>query len=251
MSTDPAAHQGPAERIPAARFAVEGGTQRRQGARALKASEVRYRRLFETAQDAILILDGVTGRIIDANPFLTNLLGYSAKELLGKELWEIGRFQDIEASRAAFRQLQEKHYLRYEDLPLETRDGRTAYVEFVSNVYRVENHTVIQCNIRDISDRKRAEEALREADRCKDEFLALVAHELRNPLAPLRHAIQVMRLKGTKDRDVQVPARWRRDNPRTHRRGGRVRPPRGRSPELEPFRQWRSQTGANMLRPGT
>jgi PAS domain S-box-containing protein len=92
--------------------------------RALAASEVRYRRLFETAQDAILILDGDTGRTIDANPFLSGLLGYARAELLGKELWEIGLFQDIEANRAAFRRLQENGYIRYEDLPLATKDGR-------------------------------------------------------------------------------------------------------------------------------
>src|SRR5271170_4318256 len=131
----------------------------------VRASEVRYRRLFETAQDAILILDGETGKIIDSNPFLSGLLGYSADELLGKELWEIGLFKDIEANRAAFRHLQEKGYIRYEDLPLETKDGRHAYVEFVSNVYLVEGLPVIQCNIRDISDRKRAEDSLRDADR--------------------------------------------------------------------------------------
>jgi CheY-like chemotaxis protein len=80
-------------------------------------------------------------------------------------------------------------------------------VEFVSNVYQVEGHQVIQCNIRDISDRKRAEEALKEADCRKDEFLAMLAHELRNPLAPLRNAVQVMQLKGTDDPEVQ----WARD----------------------------------------
>jgi PAS domain S-box-containing protein len=173
----------------------------------LRASELRYRRLFETAQDAILILDGDTGKIIDSNPFLSDLLGYSADELLGKELWEIGVFQDIEASRAAFGQLQEKGYIRYEHLPLETKDGRQAAVEFVSNVYPVEDHPVIQCNIRDIRDRKRAEEALRVADRRKDEFLAMLAHELRNPLAPIRNVVQLMRLKGTDDPDMQ----WARE----------------------------------------
>jgi len=176
-------------------------------AQAVAASEVRYRRLFETAQDAILILDAASGKIIDSNPFLSGLLGYSVDELLGKELWEIGLFQDIEANRAAFRQLQQKGYIRYEDLPLETKDGRRAYVEFVSNVYPVEGRQVIQCNIRDISDRKRAEEALREVDRRKDEFLAMLGHELRNPLAPLRNAVELMRLKRSDDPDVQ----WARD----------------------------------------
>ncbi len=156
-------------------------------------SEVRYRWLFETAQDVILIIDGDTGKIIESHPFLSGLLGYAPGELLGKELWEIGLFQDIDANRAAFRQLQEKGYIRYEDLPLQTKDSRRACVEFVSNVYPVEGHPVIQCNIRDISDRKRAEEALREADRRKDAFLAMLGHELRNPVTPIRYAAAARR----------------------------------------------------------
>ncbi len=188
-------------------LAIQDITERKRAEVAVRTSEVRYRRLFETAQDAILILDGDTGKIIDSNPFLRDLLGYSFGELRGKELWEIGLFQDIEANRAAFRQLQEKGYIRYEDLPLGTKDGRLVSVEFVSNVYPVEGRQVIQCNIRDISDRKRAEESLREANRRKDEFLAMLAHELRNPLAPIRNAVEVMRLKGTDDPEVQ----WARD----------------------------------------
>jgi PAS domain S-box-containing protein len=213
MSANYTVNREPVERVPAdwspghptetTLFAIEDVSKRKQVELALEASEVRYRRLFETAQDAILILDGDTGKIIDSNPFLSGLLGYSPDELRGKELWEIGLFQDIEANRAAFRQLQEKGYIRYEDLPLETKDGRRVYVEFVSNVYPVEGQQVIQCNIRDVSDRKRAEDALREADCRKDEFLAILAHELRNPLAPLRNAIQIMRLKGRDDPDVQ------------------------------------------------
>ena len=80
-------------------------TERKRIEDALKASEVRYRRLFETAKDGILILDADTGRITDANPFLQDLLGYSHAELLGKMLWEIGPFRDIAASRGAFRKL--------------------------------------------------------------------------------------------------------------------------------------------------
>jgi two-component system cell cycle sensor histidine kinase/response regulator CckA len=121
----------------------------------LKSSETRYRRLFETAQDGILILDADTGQIDDVNPFLMDMLAYTYHEFLGKKLWEIGAFRDVEASKAAFNELQQKGYVRYEDLPLRTKDGRKIAVEFVSNVYLVNHKKVIQCNIRDITDRKR------------------------------------------------------------------------------------------------
>jgi diguanylate cyclase (GGDEF)-like protein/PAS domain S-box-containing protein len=127
----------------------------------LKVSETRYRRLFETAQDGILLLDADTGQITDVNPFLTEMLGYSHRELLNKKLWEIGLFKDIVSSKAAFSKLQTKGYIRYEDLPIETKDGRDIEVEFVSNVYLVNGKKVIQCNIRDITDRKRMEEEIK------------------------------------------------------------------------------------------
>ena len=155
----------------------------------IRDSEIRFRRLFETAKDGILILDSSDGKITDANPYITELLGYSTDELIGKELWQIGLFQDIEASQAAFQQLQQEGYIRYHDLPLETKSGRKAEVEFISNVYNVDHHAVIQCNIRDITERRQLEraeaqaEALADLHRRKDEFLAMLSHELRNPLA--------------------------------------------------------------------
>ena len=131
----------------------------------LQASETRYRRLFETAQDGILLLDADTGQITDVNPFMVDMLGYPREHFLGRELWEIGPVKDEAASRQAFVQLREKRYVRYEDLPLETFDGRRVQVEFVSNVYEVGDTEVIQCNIRDISARKLAEAALRGTSR--------------------------------------------------------------------------------------
>jgi two-component system cell cycle sensor histidine kinase/response regulator CckA len=132
--------------------------ERKPASEALSASEARYRRLFETAQDGILILDAHTGLIIDVNPFLIRLLDYPREDFLGKALWDIGPFKQIQESKAAFRELQAKEYIRYENLPLETRSGRRVNVEFVSNVYEVNEKSVIQCNIRDITARKLAEE---------------------------------------------------------------------------------------------
>ena len=127
---------------------------------ASRRSEVRYRRLFETAQDGILILDGNTGVIQDANQFIVNLLGYSKDEIIGKELWEIGAILDKAAALNAFVILKDKGYIRYEDLPLRSKDGKLISVEFVSNTYGVNGDMVIQCNIRDISDRKELEKEL-------------------------------------------------------------------------------------------
>jgi len=138
----------------------------------LRASEVRYRRLFETAKDGIFLLDADTGRITDVNPFLEDMLGYSHSELIGKALWEIGPVKDIAASQGAMRRLQNKEYILYENLPLETKAGQQIHVEFVSNVYLVDGWRVIQCNVRDITARKHAEENLRKVN---DELLASVA----------------------------------------------------------------------------
>jgi PAS domain S-box-containing protein len=126
---------------------------------------MRYRRLFETAQDGILILNAGTGQIDDVNPFLTDMLGYTREQLLGAKLWEVGPFKDTKASKAEFRELQREAYVRYEDLPLETSAGKSINVEFVSNVYQVNGGKVIQCNIRDITQRKQAEGKLKESRR--------------------------------------------------------------------------------------
>ena len=128
--------------------------------RTILASELSYRRLFEAAKDGILILDAHTGCITDVNPFLTNLLGFSHNEMLGKTVAELSPFKDIGSNREMLKCLQEGGYVRYEDLPLETREGRRIAVEFISNVYQAGDNQVIQCNIRDITERKRAEASL-------------------------------------------------------------------------------------------
>ena len=139
---------------------LENINESRRINKALRDSELRYRRLFEAAKDGILILSAETGMIVDANPFILDLLSLSLGECTGKKLWEIGLFKDIKASKEAFKKLQSTGYIRYEDLPLKTSDGRRIDVEFISNVYEVGNQKVIQCNIRNITETLRTKELL-------------------------------------------------------------------------------------------
>jgi len=168
-----------------------------------EVSELRYRRLFETAQDGILILDADSGKIIDVNPFLLDLLDYPFESIIGLQLWEIGLFEDIVANQAAFAKLQKEEYIRYENRPLRTKAGKQIQVEFVSNVYFVGSAKVIQCNIRDISARVRAADqaaskshadTLEREGLARSELIAVLSHELRTPLAAISTMIEVLEL---------------------------------------------------------
>jgi PAS domain S-box-containing protein len=123
----------------------------------LKESELRYRRLFESAKDGILILDFETGQIVDANPFILNIIDNSLNEVIGKKLWEIGLFSNKLLSKFAYLNLKKSGYIRFEDMPIQRENGKITEVEFVSNVYLVNNTKVIQCNIRNITERKESE----------------------------------------------------------------------------------------------
>jgi PAS domain S-box-containing protein len=186
-------------------------TERRRMEERLRASETRYRRLFEAARDGILILDAVTHTITDVNPFMVELLGYARDEFLGKALWEIGVLKDADASQEAFRTLQATGYIRYEDLPLQTKAGARWDVEFVSNVYAENGHQVIQCNIRDITARKQAEAEIHRLNadleqRVRDRtvqldalnhdlemFNASVSHDLHAPLRRIDSFVDALR----------------------------------------------------------
>ena len=169
---------------------------------AIKFSEMRYRRLFEAAEDGILILDAETGQIVDVNPYIKKVTGYSHKELLKKKLWEIGLFKNIAASKESLIELQKKRYVRYENMPLETKDGRHISVEFISNVYLFGRKKVIQCSIRDITDRVRTEEKLkqiskelRRSNKDLQLFADVVSHDLREPLRAITGFVELLQMK--------------------------------------------------------
>jgi len=148
---------------PAVQGALEKRRTREEKERAeevLRASDIRYCRLFESAKDGILVLDGDTAEITDVNPYMVEMLGYPYDELLGKRLCDVSPFKETEKTQTFFRELQKEGYIRYENLSLETKEKKPIDVEFVSNAYHIDGKKVIQCNIRDITERKRAEKAL-------------------------------------------------------------------------------------------
>ncbi|MDO8523246.1 MAG: ATP-binding protein [bacterium] len=145
-------------------------------------AEERYRKLFDTAEDGILLIDFKTEKIIDANAHLLGVLGYSLDEIIGKKFWEIGTFRDIQSAKVLFEELQFKGSIRHESLPLLTKDGQEIEVEFVSSVYSVGTVKTIQCNIRDITKRNKIANEVDKSRKDLEAFTYSVSHDLRAPL---------------------------------------------------------------------
>jgi len=141
-----------------------GGSESPHGKGALRASEISYRRLFEAARDGVLILDEKTGQITDVNPYQLEMLGYSRGEMIGQPIWEFGPEKDRTRNKEGFQILRKKGFLHCDELPMRAKDGRLIDFEVNSNVYLADGVKVIQCNLRDITERKRAEQALRETE---------------------------------------------------------------------------------------
>jgi PAS domain S-box-containing protein len=166
----------------------------------LRASELRYRRLFEAARDGVLILDAKTGQVVDVNPFMLELLSYSREEFLGKKVWELGFFKDLVANEANFEELRAKDYIHYDNMALETSDGRRIETEFFSHVYLVNDEKVIQCHIRDITEYKK-QVALAQKDALElhnknielERFLYAASHDLKSPVVTIRSFLGYLR----------------------------------------------------------
>ena len=127
----------------------------------LRSSELRFRRLFETARDGILILDGATHKILEANPYTSQLFG--RRELVGKSISEIGILADASAFLQALEKLQPGECVRFENSWQFPGKPGVAELEFVCNSYDEQGRWLIQCNIRDIAQRRHAERKLRDA----------------------------------------------------------------------------------------
>jgi PAS domain S-box-containing protein len=130
----------------------------------VRISETRYRRLFEESHDGVLLIDPVTRKITDANPFMSKLLGLSHDDLIGNELIEIGLLKSARTSRAMFAKLRANREVRYDELSLQSGGGSLRGVEVVANLYQENGAAVIQCTIRDITERVKIEKARRQLE---------------------------------------------------------------------------------------
>jgi PAS domain S-box-containing protein len=171
-------------------------------------SEARYQRLFEAAQEGIIILDPESGVITEANPFIAKMLNYSHEELVGKSPWDIGLFKDTGSPESVFQELLAGGYLQLPDLSIQTKDGLAVHVELVANVYRVKGEKFIQCNIRDSQPRKNAElveQRLRQAQKMEavGQLAGGVAHDFNNLLGVILGYCEILEGQA----EVPEPAR--------------------------------------------
>ncbi len=185
-------------------FVMHDITDRRKAQEQMRISEIHYRRLFEAAHDGVLLVDPDTCKIIDANPFMTKLLGYTQEQFIGKELYQIGLLKDQNASQAMIHELKISHEVRYEDLPLKSKAGRKQEVEVVANLYQEDGRSVIQCNIRDISLRKLAESVSRRNVKLEREIARrkVVEDDLKKNRKELSRLLRQSRLQQKQLRDL-------------------------------------------------
>ncbi|MGD0878864.1 MAG: PAS domain S-box protein [Anaerolineales bacterium] len=137
-------------------LAFEDVTEHIEMERKLQASEERFRRAFDTAQDGMLLIKKTGGQILNSNQSAEHMLDYPKRSLRKKNLWELGILKDERQFRQTSLELEEKGVVDFVDRVIPTRDGGN----FPADVYLMDRAAVIQCNIRDISERKQAEEKL-------------------------------------------------------------------------------------------
>ena len=174
----------PAEPHPLLLLAIDDITERKSAEKELRSSESRFRRLFETAREGIWILDGSSGAILDANPFILERLGYDRQDVMGRKPWEFDLYADPQAARARFEQLKTRRFSYEAEIPMRTKAGEVIEVETISNLYEAGDHTVAQYNMRDVSERAQLQEQLRQSQKLESigRLAGGIAHDFKNIL---------------------------------------------------------------------
>jgi two-component system CheB/CheR fusion protein len=180
-------------------LAIEDVTERRE------AAEIQYRRLFESAKDAIVILDAASGRVTDVNPFFTQLTRYTRAEVVGKPLWEVEVFLNTDVARRLIPETKKEEPIRFDTVPVRARDGRELILEMIANQYRVREALFIQINIRDVTERRQMEERLRRSNLDLQQFAFAASHDLQEPLRTVTSFSQLLkqRLDGHLDSQTE------------------------------------------------
>ena len=149
-------------------LAIEDITEQRRLQEESEANEERYRSVFESSQDGLLFVDRSKGDILNFNPYAQELLGYSKEEFLKNKLWGIGIVNDDKDFQQALSRLENDGVIYYDSISIKNKKGLLVITE----VILVDKVRFIQCNIRDITERKQAEEALRETSNYLENLLS-------------------------------------------------------------------------------
>jgi PAS domain S-box-containing protein len=171
--------------------------------RAIWESEQRHRMLVEQVKDYAIFMTDPQGRPTSWNEGVKRVFGFDESEFLGGEIFsQIFTPEDIRKG-VPRKELDEAmtNGIARGDRWMRRKDGSQFWASGITTALRDVHGTLIGFTKvkRDLTDRKLAEEALQRADRTKDEFLATLAHELRNPLAPIRNSLHIMRMASDKD----------------------------------------------------
>jgi PAS domain S-box-containing protein len=153
--------------------------------KALQKSEMMFRKLFESAQDGILIIDFESGKIIDINPYVSDLLECSREEIQGQDYRSLPINSESKIFDKAHQELKHKFSVFYNDVVLRTSSGKEISVEVGASLYFVEDKKIVQFNIRDLTERKKVE-------KIKTEFVSMVSHELRTPLSAIKEGVEIV-----------------------------------------------------------
>jgi two-component system CheB/CheR fusion protein len=168
-------------------LAIEDVTERKEKA------EIQYRRLFESARDAILIVDASSGEVVDMNPYFNELTRYQRGQVVGKRFWDLDVFHKSEEAARLIPETRRERNARYDSVRVRARDGAELILEIISNPYRVRDSEFIQVNIRDVTERRRMEERLRRSNLDLQQFAFAASHDLQEPLRTVTSFSQLLK----------------------------------------------------------